>query len=246
MKYVRKVMAAGLAIVFLIALVIGTGIILSVRNVNVTFVDYSGRYEEDFNATRAELNKLKGSGLLFINDGDVYGKVTSSQKLAIVSYEKKFPCTVNVTVRERVECFTVKTADGYAVYDDYGKLIRTPADDTTEPLAWDGCPNVTLEAQPERYEDVAKMCRHFSERFGSLRRMVESVTADKFLGVEVAYLKLRTGLTIALNEWTENTEAKIEEAYKTYCTLSDRQRITGRMTVVDGKNNSGPIAKYPG
>ena len=230
--------------VFLIALVIGTGIILSVRNVNVTFIDYSGRCEEEFEATRAQLNKLKGSGLLFINDGDVYGKVTSSQKLAIVGYEKKFPCTVNVTVRERVECFTIKTADGYAVYDDYGKLIRTPADDTTEPLNWDGCPNVALSVDTDKIEDVAKMCRHFSENFGPLRRMVESVSADKFLGVEVAYIKLRSGLTIALNEWNSTTEQKIEEAYKTYFSLSDRQRISGRITVIDGRNNSGPVARY--
>ena len=244
MKYIRKVMAAGLAIIFLIAIVIGTGIILSVRNVNVAFIDSSGRYTEEFNATRSQLNKLKGSGLLFINDGDVYGKVTSPEALAVVSYEKKFPCTVNVVIRERVECFTVKTDDGYSVYDDYGKLIRTPADDSTEPLNWDGCPNVLLSAPTDKIEEVASVCRHFADKFGSLRRMVSSVSADKFLGVDVAYITMRSGLIVAINEWTSSPAEKIEEAYRVYDSLSDRQRISGRITVVDGRNNSGPVAKY--
>ncbi|MDE6074947.1 MAG: hypothetical protein K2G26_00750, partial [Clostridia bacterium] len=94
MKYTRKLMAVGLAIVFCIAIVIGTGIILSVRNVNVTYIDYSGRYTEvEYAAARENLNKLKGSGLLFIGDDDVFGKVSATEVLAVESYEKKFPCT---------------------------------------------------------------------------------------------------------------------------------------------------------
>ena len=155
-------MAAGLAIIFCIALVIGTGIILSVRNVNVSYIDYSGKYTEtEFAATKNNLNKLKGSGLLFVGDDDVYGKVTASEVLTVASYEKKFPCTVNVVVRERIERFSLKTENGYTVYDDYGKAIRLVDADEAPVNTLDGCPNFILKCIPEQVEGLAEMCRYF-------------------------------------------------------------------------------------
>lgn len=255
MKYIRKVMAAGLAIIFCIALVIGTGVILSVRNVNVTFVDYSGAYTDKFEATRSQLNKLKGSGLLFIDDRDVYGKIAESDKqvLTIVSYEKKYPCTVDVVVRERIERFTYKTEHGYSVYDDYGKLIKTSADEENEPLnALDGCVNVRLNVKENQIEDIAGVCRIFADKFiaksageaKAFRRMVESVSTEDFIGIQVAKITMRSGIVIALNECNTETESKIAKAYETYCTLSDSQLITGIITVKGGGNNAEPVAKY--
>ncbi|MDE6373162.1 MAG: hypothetical protein K2L72_01550 [Clostridia bacterium] len=244
MKYIRKVMATGLALIFLIALVIGTGVIFSVRNVNVTFIRYSDRCEDAYNKTRSNLNKLKGSGLLFINSGDVYGKVSDPQLLVIESYEKKMPCTVNVVVRERVECFTLKTADGYNVYDDAGKLIKSIVADSAPLNSVDGCPNVIIEVQPDQVERVAVLCVYFKDEFGSLRRLVETVSVKKYLELQMATIKLRGGLTVSISDWGTDIQRKIKAAYGVYAGLDDLQRAGGTITVINGRDGSAPTAKY--
>ena len=244
MKYIRKVMATGLALIFLIALVIGTGVIFSVRNVNVTFISYSDACDEAYAKTRANLNKLKGSGLLFINGDDVYGKVSDPQLLAIESYEKKMPCTVNIIVRERVECFAVKTEAGYDVYDDAGKLIKSTADESAPMNALDGCPDVIVEATAEKIEAVAAVCGYFKDSFGGLRRIVDSVSVKKYLELEMLVIKLRSGITVSLSEWTVDSERKIKAARDEYEGLSDVQRTAGTISVINGRENSAPTAKY--
>ena len=243
MKYIRKVMAVGLAIIFLIALVIGTGVILSVRNVNVSFIEYSGDYSEEYAATRKNFEKLKGSGLLFIGDGDVYGKVTATDVLAVESYEKKFPCTVNIVLRERIETFTYKTDAGYSVYDERGKLIKGGIE--TEPKnTVDGCPNVLLECAESDVEELAALCAAFNENFGALRRMVKSAETSKFPGLQLVYINLYSGLKIEVHDWKTSGAQKIRKAYERYEGLTEYQRISGSITVIGGIGSAGPQASY--
>lgn len=244
MKHIRKLMAVGLAIIFLIALVIGTGVILSVRNVNVLFVEYSGEenVKAEYEKTRSNFNTLKGSGLLFIKGGDVYGKVTAPEILEVESYEKKYPCTVNIVLRERVESFTLKTDAGYSVYDDRGKLIK---DVENQPVnAVDGCPNVLLDCKQSDVAEIAELCAEFkdNESFGTLRRLVESVNTDKLL--QVLYINLRSGLKITVHDWKISGVQKIKKAAEVYKDLSEYQKISGTITVISGKDSAGPTAKY--
>lgn len=229
MKHIRKLMAVGLAIIFLIALVIGTGVILSVRNVNVSFIEYSGDYTEEYAATRKNFDKLKGSGLLFISDSDVYGKVTATDVLAVESYEKKFPCTVNIVLRERIETFTYKTDAGYSVYDERGKLIRSTENEPVN--AVDDCPNVLLKCKEDEIEQLATVCAAFNENFGALRRMVESVETTVYPGLEYIDITLYSGFVISVHDWKVSGAQKIKKAYDKYNELSEYGKISGSITV---------------
>ncbi len=248
MKYIRKVMAVGLAIIFLIALVIGAGVMLSVRNVNVSFIEYSGDYAEEYAQTRSNFNKLKGSGLLFIDDGDIYGKVSATDVLAVESYEKKFPCTVNIVLRERIETFTVKNDAGYAVYDERGKLIKSTENEPVNTV--DGCPNVVLECKESDIEEIAVLCSAFKENFfeedepKAFRRLVESVKTEKFPGLQIVDITLNSGLKITMHDWKTSGVQKIRKAYEEYKTLNEYQRLGGTITVIGGKDSAGPVAKY--
>lgn len=232
MKHIRIMMAVGLTIIFLTALVIGAGVVLSVRNVNVSFIEYSGEYAEDYAETRANLNKLKGSGLLFIRDADVYGKVTASEVLAVESYEKNYPCTINIVLRERIETFTCKTDTGYSVYDERGKLIRETESEPENPV--DGCPDVLLKCSEGDIAELAVLCSAFKENFGSLRRMVKSVETTAF-GKQVVDINLYSGLQITLVDWKTSGEQKMKKAYEKYLKLSEYQKLSGAIAFKDGK-----------
>ncbi|MCM1545631.1 MAG: hypothetical protein NC033_01205 [Clostridiales bacterium] len=244
MKHIRKVMAVGLAIIFLIALVIGTGVILSVRNVNVSFIEYTGEYKEEYAATRKNFDKLKGSGLLFIDDADVYGKVTATDVLAVESYEKKFPCTVNIVLRERIETFNYSADAGYSVYDERGKLIRGGIEG--EPTnTVDKCPNVLLRCAEGDIEGLAALCAEFNENFGALRRMVKSVETSKFPGLQLADINLYSGLKITVHDWKTSGAQKIRKAFELYSQLDEYQK-TGGAIDVNSKGSAGFQASYAG
>ncbi|MCM1437939.1 MAG: hypothetical protein NC131_01835 [Roseburia sp.] len=241
MKHVRKVMAIGLAIVFIIALVIGAGVMLSVRNVNVSFIEYSGNYSDEYKEARKNLDSLKGSGLLFIGDGDVYGKVGDNEIFAVERYEKKFPCTINIVVRERIETFTYKSGNGYSVYDERGRLIR--GDEESEPVnRLDGCPNVLIESGADEIEDIAVLCGYFKDVFfkedepKALRRLVKKIRTEERLGcVDIIF---NSGLTVTLFGWKTSGEQKIKKAYEEYGKLDEYGRLNGMITVIDRKGGS--------
>lgn len=231
MTYVRKVMAAGLAIIFCIAIVIGTGIILSVRNVNVSYIDYSGNYSKEFSANVESFKKIKGSGLLFVDDEDVYAKLVHGDVIAVESYEKVFPCTINVVLKERVESFAVRTASGYSIYDEDGKHMRSTTDISSVPHSLaDGCPDVEVIAEEGKIGGIATLCRQFEDKFGSFRRLVERVTIRKF-GYEIASINLRGGTEITVTDWENSSQEKIAKAYEKYCALSDAERLKQTIAV---------------
>lgn len=248
MKYIRKVMATGLAIVFLIALVIGTGVILSVRNINVSFIEYSGNYREEYTITRENFNKLKGSSLLFIGDDDIYGKVIQTNLFAVDSYEKKFPCTINITMRERIERFALKTENSYKIYDDKGELLRNVSDlDKIPTNGLDNCPDVLLEFEKvseEQIKGVAWLMEYFCEYFGPVRRLAEKVAVRDLMEWTILTVTFRSGITLSVTEWNKNTKEKMARAGDVYKELSDGQKTKGSITVLDGRENSDPIARY--
>lgn len=244
MRHVRKVLVIGLIVVFLIALVIGAGVMFSVRNVNVTYINYSSSSDAEYEQCKKKLKEIKGSSLLFLKDGDIDEKIIYSQSIAVDSYEKIFPCTVNVVLKERVECYAFKTAGGYSLYDEDGKFIKTVSGDTEPSNALDGCPDVLLDVKEKDIKAAVNLCNYFKEKFGSVRRQLESVSAQSFFGMEVAELRLRSGLVISVSEWRSSGELKIGKAYDLYKGLDDSEKVNGTITVVDGKDGASVSAKY--
>lgn len=247
MKFLRKVLALCLAMVFLIALIIGAGIILSVQNVNVRFVYYGDNaYTADYAKTRTNLDKLKGSGLLFITDEDINSKLENTDALAVESYQKVYPCTIDIVIRQRVETFAVRTGDmSYDVYDEMGTLMRS----STVIDGVDGSPNVVVSGfAVEELPTVAKTCQYFKDTFSSFRRLVKSVSEVKVANSAAFQFTLRSGFVIRVHgcDGGEGDLLKITKAYEKYSTLTDFQKLDGVMDVVVGANSGEPIVIYPG
>ena len=249
MKYVRKVTALVLAIIFCAAIIIGIGVIYSVKNVNVEFIDYSGEYVEEYAKAKDNLNKLKGSGIMFLSDGDVQSKIPEGGSIVLESYEKIYPCTVNVTLKERVECFVVRNGEQVAIYDEDGVLMRSVRVENGEYLnKLDGSPDVVLKTleggsfSQEDYKSVATLLTQVKSSFSSLRKLVESVTV--YGSLNSAEIALRSGVSVVVYDWQNNAKAKVEAVYDVYKNLSDKQKTCGMITVGDVEQEGEASAKY--
>lgn len=242
-------MTLSLVIVFLIAVVIGAGIILSVQNVNVRFIYYGDNvHEAEYAQTKANLDKLKGSGLLFISDEDIQSKIADSDVLTIESYTKVYPCSIDIVIRERVETFAIPSSDGltYSVYDECGKLMKS---DVSTINGADGCPNVLVSGLTvDDMDEVAQMGRCFKEIFSSFRRLVEKVRVVGIASSQAFEFVLRSGFIIRIHGFngSGDNKLKIEKAFEKYSSLSDAQKIDGVIDVIDGKDGAQPTVVYPG
>ena len=250
MKYVRKITALVLAIIFCAAIVIGLGVIYSVQNVNVEFRDYTGKYGAEFEKTKENLSRLKGTGIFFISDKDLTDRLSDSTVLAVESYERVYPCSVNVKIKERVECFTVQaSADVASVYDDDGVFMYTARTDGGEYLnPSDNSPNITVGTAgdgyltAQDYKCVAALCKEIKSSFKALRKIVDSVTV--YVSLNTANVKFKSGVSIVVSDWQVNVKNKIERVCAVYETLSDKQRTCGMITVADGPTDTQPTARY--
>lgn len=249
MKFLRKVLALCLAMVFLIALIIGAGIILSVQNVNVRFIYYGeNEHAADYAQTRSNLDKLKGTGLLFITDEDVESKVGNGDVLAIESYKKVFPCSIDIVIRERAETFAVKAENGlsYNVYDERGVLMKSNVSTIN---GSDGCPNVLVSGfSADDMCEVAQMCGYFKEVFSSFRRLIEKVTVVKVSESSAFEFVFRSGFVIRVHGYkgAQDNKLKLEKAFEKYSTLTDAQKLDGIIDVIVSKDGGEPLVVYPG
>lgn len=249
MKYVRKITALVLAIIFCAAIVIGVTIIYSVKNVNVEYIDYSGTHLTEYAQTKQNFEKLKGSNMLFLKDGKLEEYLSDSKVISVAKYEKVYPCTVNVVLKERVECYVAVAEGGFAVYDEDGLLMHNvAAEDSEAPLnSADLCPNVRVQSDGgqlsvEDFKSVARVGAFFKEEYGSLRKLVENITV--YGSINTIRINLRTGITVALNDWQTAPEEKVKKSYEVYSSLTDAQRVCGMITVMGGVGDAGPSAKY--
>ena len=232
MKYLRKIAALLIGVVFFAALVICVGKIFAIKNINVTLITYADEeeYTESYERAKNTLGTFKGESILFLDSDDVIDAVSGSN-YTVTSCEKKYPCTVNVVLVERLETYAVVVGGLYSMYDNNGKYLRSNLENYN---VNDGTPNVELTGiAVENIPAITEIAKSFKETFGSLRSIVSSISLDTKPDIEgyteKLYFNLRCGLKIQFDNYAEYTEEKINEAYKKYCTLSDRQKLSGTL-----------------
>lgn len=215
MKYIRKAIVIMLVAVFLAAVAIGASVVLAVRNVNVAVVSYfssagiSTDFTEAVSEIKSSLSSLTGKNILSVGESNVQSLISQSGYARYVSTKKIYPCTVNVTVKERLETFTVVSGDGsYLVYDELGEYVVTKESNVNN---LDGCPNVLVSAEEGDLAAVAQAAALFKEEFSALRSVVKSITVTGYAAEnsDVLAFTLYCGATLRLVNYTEYPQEKI-------------------------------------
>ena len=232
MKYLRKMVALFIGIAFFAALIICVGRIFAVKNINVNLITYESEEAslESYNKAKEALSKYKGESIMFLSESDV-AKTVAGSNYVVTSCEKKFPCTINVTLKERLEIFAVSVGGLYSMYDNDGEFLRTDFENAND---LDNTPNVEVTGiATEQMGTVAKIAEIFKSNFGGLRSIVKSINLDARPEIEgysdKLIFNLRCGLVIQLDDYSQEFEDKISAAYRKFCTLSDKQKLGGRI-----------------
>ena len=228
MKYIKKIVALVIGIALFAAVIICIGRIFAVRNINVTLVTYDEDSSESYEKAKTTLKPFKGESIVFISSDDVAEKFKDSN-FTVTSCVKKYPCTINVVLKERLEIFAVSVGGQYSMYDDEGKFLRKY---TVNENVNDGSPNVKISgAAEDEIGEVARIAAAFKNKFKALRSLVSEITLDTDTSIddytERLIFGLRCGLKIQLDNYSEYTEEKIKASYEEFSKLTDKDKLNG-------------------
>ena len=241
MKYIRKGIALILIVVFIAAVAVGLGVIFAVRNVNVCAVSYSteegggsDEFAEAVASISESLSSLKGKSMIGVDGDDIASAVGESGYAELVSVEKVYPCTLNVTIKERLEVFAVYDADSasYSVYDGSFSYITSKSSNINN---LDGAENILVsDISEEDYEYVVLVSGVLEDNFSSVRAVVkeiswrESGSSDD--DTDVLTVELRSGLTLEIYNYRENTAEKAERLCEVFSELDENLKLDGTLT----------------
>lgn len=232
MKYLRRIIFTIIAAAFIASVIIGMGVIFAVKNVNISLNCYS--YEEGDEQAEKDireykdkiLQEVRGTVIYFITEEDISPLIDGDYSLE--SVQKVFPCTLNVTLKERKETFSVALPDGkYALYDENGVLLDGSASNRS---SFD----VALELNNgESVEKAASLCSVFKSKFSALRSMVKSVTF-KNSATAIAYtnaviFNLRSGVSIEIRDYDKSYTEKMNAVFKCFEELPSVQKLSGKI-----------------
>ncbi len=233
MKYLRKIIFTIIAVAFIASIVIGVGVIFAVKNVNVSLNCYS--YEEGDEAANAEikeykekiLKKVRGTVIYFVSEEDIANLIDGDYSLE--SVQKVYPCTLNVTLKERKETFSVTLPDGkYALYDENGVLLDGSAAERS---------NFDVALDIKNNETVAKaadVCAEFKSDFSAFRSVVRSVSFENAAFESMPYenavtFNLRCGLSIEIRDYNKNLSEKMDAVYTCFAGLTSDKKAGGKI-----------------
>lgn len=230
MKYLRKMVALLIGITFFAALIICVGRIFAVKNININLITYEEDSSESYAKAKEALSIYKGESLLFLSESNV-AKTVAGSNYVVTSCEKKFPCTINVTIKERLETFAVSVGGIYSMYDSDGGYLRKSLENIND---IDETPNVELTGIAiEEMQTVANIANVFKTNFGGFRSIVKSINIDSRPDIDgysnKLIFNLRCGLVIQLDDYLQDYEEKISAVYRKFYTLSDRQKLSGKV-----------------
>ena len=240
MKYIRKGIALILIVVFIAAVAIGLGVVFAVRNVNICALGYSTgeggskEFSLSVSSVTDSLSSLKGKSLIGIDEEDVVSAVGESSYAELVSVEKVYPCTLNITLKERLEVYAVSGEDGYSVYDGSFSYITTK-DSNVNNL--DNAPNVLIsDIVADDYEYIVTVSEVLAKNFSSLRVTIESFSSYEYSYsfsedvTDVLTVTFRSGLKLELFDYRESTEEKAERLCEVFAELDEDLKLGGTLT----------------
>ena len=260
MKSKTKIILTTIIAFLVLLAVIAAGInaVYTVTIVRTDFVVQSAEAMRDAEALQAELDEqFLGKSTTFLKLEDVEDTVAKYRNFRIESLNKKFPRAVELTVSEREEEIVFELESGkYAVLDAEGVFLyeKENLENRT------GGRNVRLEnfaftlsedgtVDGEYFAEVVQVLSVLSEKLNSVRANVLSIRFDS-AGAESNknnhsfLISMREGVAIRIYHPSRYVAEKASVAIDKYISLSDSERMFGRITALDYGTADEAVATY--
>ena len=158
--------------------------------------------------------------MMLVDENDALEGVDGGE-YKLVSFEKVYPCTVNVTLEQRVAVFSATVDGKTSTYDIDGRFLKQENKD--------GTVEILGAVNGQDIPVIAAVCKSFKSQFNGLLSTVESVKVEPDVEFETLVFNLRGGFKIDIVKYRQKTEAKCERAAKEFLALRDVKKLAGRL-----------------
>ena len=236
MKYKRLLIILSSVVAFAFAVLIFVAL-FSVKDVTVRYSVYGTRVE----GVEQALSVYKGKNLLFISESDIEKTIKEKMTLKIDSVKKVYPSSIEVSVSSRQERFAIETGEGdyYVVDEEYAVVARRDGlenyADALENILVTFDVNEKPTVELNKYLDMSDpsivALAAVAAGFDSPRDVIESIliveTAEK--GNVRITVQTRIGVQIVIFKAYENADLKMQAAVAKLGTLSDGDKLVGKI-----------------
>ncbi|MBE7078938.1 MAG: hypothetical protein E7380_03665 [Clostridiales bacterium] len=243
-KKLLVIMLTGL--LFLSACLLGITAVFRVDSVTVESFVVSPQARAEVNKISVRVNEAyNGDGILSADESEIEEILKDFPYFRLTSFKKEYPNRIRIEITEDREVYAVEgqKENEYYILGGDGTVLEV----RNSPLnRLDGSPNVTIKglsvsgkkgeklSGDERIETLLKFFSRMDERLNGFRDNVKLVTVTEYnpeYTIETA-----EGVLICVANASFMTEEKAEAAVNKYLSLSDQQRLHGKiMTGDDGE-----------
>ncbi len=224
------------AIIFLAAAILGISAVYRVDEVTVKASLVSKEAEAEVELLREQLEKAyKRESIFFANEKEAQGIMEDFPYFRLTGFEKSHPNRLIVEIIEDAEVYAVESAElGYYILGADGTLLGV-RDTHVNPL--NGAENVIVKglsgigADDEHFASVMALCKELSFLFGGIRSNVVSVEVFMRTPETIYRVAMREGVTLYFGTPSEKMEDKAQAAVNAYLSLTDEQKMTGRIVI---------------
>ena len=260
MKSKTKIILTSVVAFLVLLAVIAAGInaVYTVTIVRTDFVVRSTEGMRDAETLQTELDEqFLGKSTTFLKLEDVEETIGKYRNFRIESLQKKFPRAVELTLSEREEEIVFEVGSGqYAVLDADGVFLyekdslenRTGGRNVLlENFAFTVAENGTVDG--EYFPEVVAVLSVLSEKLNSVRANVlsirfDSAGADSNKNNHSFLISMREGVAIRIYHPSRYAAEKAVVAVEKYISLSDSERMFGRITALDYGTADEAVATY--
>ena len=251
MQNVKKYLIIMVAIAFGVAVIAACVTLFSVKKVSAEFSVYGDSQAEEI---QRDLDLLKGKNMVFLKTSDVSEIFDKYPYYEMTALKKEYPNVLKVSVRKRVETFTVESGDKTFVLDDEGCVLSDsgaadfPQNVVSIQLGELEISSAILGEKIATTSDDLFYSVIKTSRSAGLTDVVKNIDLQLFYNGESyegdAAFNTYTGVKIHIQKVDDDGENKILAAFTKYETLSDYEKTSHKIVVSKNKTTGEIYASW--
>ncbi len=231
------------ALVFLSTAFLGVSTVFRLEGVSVEITLLSSDSKTQAEALqRGLLVAYEGRSIFAVDDALAKEELKNYPYFRMTAFEKVNPNKLRICLVEDDEVYALQTANGYLIVSGQGVVVEERVENYNR---LDGGENIlvkgfTLSGEKgnslfgdNAWESALAFCQALDESLEGIRRSVTSVEAAHKSPELFLTLTMKEGVKIYIESPGAEKEKKVEKAVDAYLSLSNGERIGGRITVLE-------------